>query len=262
MMYIAIGNAMVTIFALMDTTRTLIELLAFDPVSTFARGQVWRIVTFVLIPPSSGNILFSILAIYFYYMIGSSLEQQWGTARFTLYYISGMLFTIIYGVAIWLITGYGYSINAVYINLSMFFSFATLWPDMRVLLFFFIPVKIKWLAIANAGFFVFGILTTSFPLNLLPVVAILNYLLFCGDDLRQLIRPSAERNRPEAVNFRRAARKVRREQKNAPYTRKCAVCGRTDTDYPDLGFRYCSRCEGYHCFCEDHISNHTHFTEQ
>ena len=44
----------------------------------------------------------------------------------------------------------------------------------------------------------------------------------------------------------------------APYTHKCTVCGKTDVDSPDLEFRYCSRCNGYHCYCQEHISNHTH----
>ena len=38
----------------------------------------------------------------------------------------------------------------------------------------------------------------------------------------------------------------------------CTICGKTDTSHPDLEFRYCSRCQGYHCYCQEHISNHTH----
>ena len=261
MMYIALGNAVVLIFDLMDTSGMLLSLLSFDPVAVLTRGQVWRLITFVLIPPFSSNLIFTALAIYFYYFIGSSLERQWGTAKFTLYYLSGMLLTVIYGVAVSFFVRFGVPMSAIYINLSMFFAFATLWPDMRFLVFYFIPVKVKWLALLDAIFFVYGIIRNPFPLNLLPIVAIFNYLFFCGDELWQAIRPYITRNQSGAVNFRRAAKKVRREQKNAPYTRKCEVCGRTDTDYPELGFRYCSRCGGYHCFCEDHINNHSHFTQ-
>ena len=56
-------------------------------------------------------------------------------------------------------------------------------------------------------------------------------------------------------------RRINREQNSKPYHHKCAVCGRTDADHPELEFRYCSRCAGYHCFCQDHINNHIHFTE-
>ena len=54
----------------------------------------------------------------------------------------------------------------------------------------------------------------------------------------------------------------KQQEKEKGYHHKCAVCGRTDTDYPDLQFRYCSKCAGYHCFCSDHIFNHVHFTDE
>ena len=152
-------------------------------------------------------------------------------------------------------------VTATYINLSMFFSFATLFPETRVLLFFFIPIKIKWLAYVDAAFFVLAVFTNSFPFNLLPVVAVLNYLLFCGSWLFDFIRPSRIKQHSRTVNFRREAQRINRERASAPYNRRCEVCGRTDTDYPNLEFRYCSRCAGYHCYCIDHINNHRHFTE-
>ena len=142
-----------------------------------------------------------------------------------------------------------------------FFAFATLYPDMQVLLFFIIPIKVKYLAYLDAALFVFGVITMTFPLNLLPVVAVLNYLVYCGDWLFDFFRPSHVRQRQKTVNFKREARRIRREQANKPYHYKCAVCGRTDADHPELEFRYCSRCVGYHCFCQDHINNHIHFTE-
>ena len=100
----------------------------------------------------------------------------------------------------------------------------------------------KYLAYVDAALFVLGIITTAFPLNLLPVVAVLNYLVYCGDWLFDFFRPSHVRQRQKTVNFKREARRIQREQANKPYHYKCAVCGRTDTDYPELEFRYCSRC--------------------
>ena len=87
----------------------------------------------------------------------------------------------------------------------------------------------------------------------------LNFLVFCGGTLWRMLR--GNRTSREAVNFRRESRRIRYEQAQKLYNHKCAVCGRTDTDYPELEFRYCSRCAGYHCFCQDHINNHIHFTE-
>ena len=85
--------------------------------------------------------------------------------------------------------------------------------------------------------------------------------LLCGGQLFYKVIPTGRTQRKKTVQFRREARKIRYEQKNGDYTRKCAVCGRTDKDYPNLEFRYCSQCAGYHCFCQDHINNHVHFTE-
>ena len=234
MRYLIIGNAVVWLLTLMDRTGTVRYFLALNP-QMVLRGQIWRLVTFVLIPDTGG--IWGLLFLYFYYFIGTSMEREWGQAKFNMYFLAGMVFTILYAFLVYLFGGITMSIGAEFIYLSMFFSFATYYPDQRVLFMYIIPIKIKWLAVANAAYFVYEIFALRFPLNLLPVVATLNYLLFCGD------------------------MRIRREQQNAPYRYKCAVCGRTDADHPELEFRYCSRCAGYHCFCQDHINNHIHFTE-
>ncbi|MGE4352778.1 MAG: rhomboid family intramembrane serine protease [Oscillospiraceae bacterium] len=255
MMYIVIGNLIVWLFGAMDTTKTLYSLLYFNAESIFKHGEVWRLISFVFIPQSSG---FSFLiSLYFYYFIGSTLEQHWGSARFTLYYIFGMIFNILYGVIFWLLN-YSISVNASYMNLSMFFSFAIMYPDMTVLLFFIIPVKMKWLAWIDAAFFALGVVTGTFPLNLLPIIAVFNFVLFCWDDIIRYVRPYRNVNNKNTVNFRREVNRIRREENTRDYTRRCEVCGRTDKDHPELEFRYCSRCSGYHCYCTDHINNHIH----
>ena len=145
--------------------------------------------------------------------------------------------------------------------MSIFMAFATLYADTTVMLLFVLPIKMKWLGILDAVYFIGMALTNPFPLNLLPVVAILNYLLFCSGYLLDFFAPTRAKQRRDTVNFKSEVRRIRYEQKNKPYSRKCSVCGRTDADYPDLEFRYCSRCAGYHCFCIDHINNHVHFKE-
>ncbi len=253
MKYVTIAN--VVFWLLGAVNPVLMSYLTFNP-ALILRGQVWRLVTFALYPPSTGLLAF--IAFYFYYMIGSTLERYWGTAQFNVYFFSGLVLTVVYGFIIYFATGMTFNITAEYIYLSMFFSFAVLFPDMQVLLFYFIPIKIKYLAYVDAAFFVLGVFSSSFPANLLPVVAVINFLIFCGGDLFSSLpkRPSAN-----TVNFRRESARIRREQQANLYTHKCAVCGRTDTDHPELEFRYCSRCTGYHCFCQDHIYNHIHFTE-
>ena len=258
MLYVVIANAIIWVFGLMDRSGTLISALSFSPYDIM-RGQVWRLVTFALIPNSTGFL--ALIAFYFYYFIGSTIEREWGSGKFTVYFLTGMILTILYGFVLYFVSGVSYPVTASYIYLSMFFTFATLYPDMQVLLFFFIPIKMKWLGIVNAALFLYSIITTPFPFNLLPVVAVLNYLLFCGAWLVELVRPDRVRQRRNTINFRSEVRRMQYEQKNRPYTRRCEVCGRTDTDYPNLEFRYCSRCAGYHCFCIDHINNHRHFTQ-
>jgi len=260
MLYIVIGNAVVWLFGVVDTSGLMQQMLTFSAEAIFTQGQVWRLFTFVLVPGQSG--LWLLVALYFYYFIGKTLERQWGAGKFTIYYLSGMLFNILYGTLMWLITGNDISVIATYINLSMFFAFATLFPDMIVLLFFIIPIKIKWLAYFNAAIFALGVITaTPFAAKFLPIVAILNYLVFCGGWLFDLLRPSRISQKQTTINFKKAAKKYAKEQASKPYTRKCEVCGRTDAEFPNLEFRFCSKCGGYHCFCEDHINSHIHFKE-
>ena len=244
----------------------MLSFLAFSP-DLILSGQVWRLITWIFLPLNS-NIIFVAIALYFYYFVGSTLEREWGTAKFTIYYISGILLNIIYGF----VMRYAVGVNAMivpsiivpnYLNLSMFFAFATLFPDVTVRLFFIIPIKVKWLALINAVYFIYaivtGILSGQIIIALLPIVALLNYFIICGDELLSNLRPLKIRTSPQMVNFKKAAKQAKRDMAEKPYRHKCAVCGRTDVDHPDLEFRYCSRCNGYHCFCIDHINNHIHF---
>ncbi len=259
MLYVVAGNVAVWLFSMMDTTGTLAGLLTFSA-ADILRGQVWRLITFVFIPRSYS--VLALLFFYFYYLIGKALEDHWGITRFNIFFFSGILFNAVYGFILYFITGISYPINAQFIYLSMFFSLATLFPDTRVMLFFAIPIKIKWMAIVDAVYFAVSALMPPFsPLNLLPVVAILNYFLLCGEELLSFFRPQSREKRRAAVNFKREMHRINYENKLKDYTRRCEVCGRTDASDPELEFRYCSRCAGYHCFCIDHINAHRHFTE-
>ncbi len=256
MLFVVIGTAVVYVFSAM-THGAILPYLHFD-VPSVLRGQVWRLVTFLFIPMDDG-LLWLALSLYFYYFIGSTLERNWGTGKFTLFYISGALLTMVYGIGMSLLGYSGVYLSSSFINLSMFFAFAMLFPDMRVMLFFFIPIKMKWLAYLDAALFLFNLILSPFPANLLPLVALLNVFVFCWPQFRYLFR--RKKRTPETVNFRKESARVKREQAQQTYRHKCAVCGKTDTDFPNLQFRYCSRCQGFHCFCEEHINSHVHFTE-
>ena len=289
MKYLTIANVVLWVLNMVNSR--ILYYMTFNP-AMILHGQIWRLISFVFIPPSSG--MLAVISFYFYYMIGNTIENNWGTAKFTLYLLTGIVISVLFGFILYFIAGINISLNAQYLYLSLFFSFAALYPDMTVLLFFIIPIKMKWLAIVDAAYFVMSIFSMSFPVNLLPVLAILNFFLFCGNDLFRALglnrgwdhssrfggsgfrgssgngsfrsggagsRDTTGSSGPRVVNFKKAGEKYRREQTANLYTHKCAVCGRTDAEYPELEFRFCSRCAGYHCFCADHINNHIHFQE-
>lgn len=168
-------------------------LFALVP-SLVLRGQVWRLITFVFLPPAS-SMLTVLLALYFYYFIGSSLENYWGTFRFNVYYLCGILGTI---VAAFLT---GYATND-YLNLSLFFAFAALFPEQEVLLFFVIPMKIKYLAYLDAAYFLLGFVFGSWSVRAAIIASLINFFLFFGPDFLRRQR-DRQRFRATQENFRR-----------------------------------------------------------
>lgn len=233
MLYVVVISLAVWLLSIMDSSRTLMSYFAFSP-ELILKGQVWRLITFMFIPQDTS--MWALLFFYFYYWIGSTLEREWGTARFNIFIFSGVLLTIIYGMVIYLITKQSASIGTYYIYLSMFFSFATLYPDTQVLFMFIIPVKIKWLAYIDAAFFIFEMIATPFPFNLLPLIAMFNYFIFFGADLISELRSKRVHYSKTTVNFNREKQKIKYEQRQKNYTYKCSVCGRTDVDFPILNF--------------------------
>ncbi len=256
MLYIVAGNLIV--FLMDQFSRGAFSAMLFFSSAAILKGEVWRLVTFIFVP-ESGNLIALALLCYFNYFIGISLEREWGTAKFTLFYAVGVVLNIVVGF----ITGYA-TMN--YVNMSLFFAFATLYPDMQFLLFFFLPVKAKWLAWLDAAWFLLDVFSLgmegAYLAMLLPVVAIFNYFLFFWSDIRgyvgRNIARSRHQNSRQTINFKAAQRKAK-ETKG--YLHKCAVCGKTDADDPNMEFRYCSKCQGYYCYCMDHINNHVHVQE-
>ena len=268
MRVIVIGNVAVYVLMLLTQANdaNALSFLTFN-LNALLHGEVWRLVTFVFVPAYSSPFAL-LISLYFYYWIGSTLERQWGTAKFNLYYISGALLTVLGVVLASLITGNPYltAAGTGYVNLSMFFAFAFLFPDTTVLLFFIIPVKMKWLAYLDGALFAFDIIKAIGAHNwagvVLPIVALLNFAVFIWPEVHYLKERAKYQNSRKTVQFRQAQQQQAKQAQQQGYRHKCAVCGRTDTDYPDLQFRYCSKCVGYHCFCQDHIFNHVHFTEE
>lgn len=265
MLWVSIATGIVYIFNEMDRSGALFYWLYFDP-QLILQGQVWRLFTYTLLGGSM-NLFWTALLLLCYYSLGQAIENIWGTLRFNLFYFSGLLLTDLICLVLGIPTA-----GAFYLNMSLFLAYATLYPNARFTLFFIIPVPAWVLAVIDLVTIFSGVFS-GFPAGLIPLVAVGNYFLFFGKDWVRVFpdtwRLNASRAMKKAKNpksktipFNAAGSYQATHAKvQAPYTHKCTVCGRTDADSPDLEFRYCSRCKGYHCYCQDHISNHAHITE-
>lgn len=227
--------------------------LSLNP-QAIMHGQVWRIVTFLIQPPSN-SLIFIIFALYLYYMIGIQLERQWGAFRFNLYFFTGVLLHIITSILIYVVTGNVFLLDTTYLNLSLFFAFAATYPDMQFLLFFLVPVKVKWLAVFDGALFVYSIIQSiafhNYATAIAAIISIANFLLFFFST-RNYKRVS-----PKEINRKRTYHK---EVHNAQgiTKHKCAVCGKTELDGDNLEFRFCSKCDGNYEYCQDHLFTHQH----
>ena len=241
------------------------------------KGQVWRLVTF-LVQPADSYIIFLVFFLYLYYMIGEALEAAWGSFMFNLYYLSGVIFNILSVVFFYIVTknlfgmGISYKVSLEYINLSLFLAFATLYPDVRLLLFFFIPVKIKWLGILDALLIGYNIVKNIsdavkyhqpalYGVAVSIVLAMANFLIFFFIMRKRRIgSPAMARQRAE---FRRNMERAQRETGQARgygniARHKCAICGRTELDDDTLEFRFCTKCVGNYEYCTEHLYTHVH----
>lgn len=244
MTYIIGLNGLVFILALFHTPGAVVSALRFNP-ALIAQGQWWRLVTFVMIPPTFSP-LFLVFSLYFYYMIGQALESEWGTFRFNAYYFIGVTATVITALI------FHTEATITYINLSLFLAFARLFPDFRLLFFFILPIKIKYLAWLNWFYIGYTILFQPFlALKVAAATAILNYLIFFGRE----IQTNTIHRRQIHQNRRRFLDQIK--PFDAPM-HKCVICHRTERDDPKLEFRYCAKCAGDYEYCMDHLHTHQH----
>lgn len=256
--------------------------LTLDPYA-IAHGQVWRIVSWLLIPPLENNMFFALIMCVFYYSIGSTLERTWGSFQYNVYLFSGMIFT---ALGSFLMMGFTYlfksdlllsgapayfrivstAFSTYYVNMSIFLAYAATFPDNQVLLMFFIPIKVKWLGLVYGIFLVYEMISGLRIRDIgyiYPFVigsSLLNFVVFFFTT-RNYIRMNRAQRRMHR-EFKQNARKAQRDSRAAGVTKhRCAVCGRTEKDGDDLQFRFCSKCEGGYEFCQDHLYTHIHFTK-
>jgi len=242
------------------------QYLSLD-IDKILHGQIWRIFTFIIQSTNSSNMLFLALELYIYYMIGSSLENTWGAFRFNLYYLTGILFNILAIILLYVITGNNYNLGLTYINRSMFFAFAALFPNVQFLLFFILPVKVKYLGYVYGAFILYEIYNSfasgQYYVGVAIAVALGNFLIY--------FLSTRNYKKVSPTEFKRKAN-YKRQVKNAANTgnvvefqgrktitrHKCAICGKTELDDDNLEFRFCSKCDGNYEYCMDHLFTHEH----
>jgi membrane associated rhomboid family serine protease len=246
MKYIVVLNGLVYLLMYLDPTGAYVHTLTLIPQLVWA-GEFWRLITYIFIPPSASP-LFILFILYFYYLIGSTLEQEWGSFKFNLFYLFGIIGTTLAAF----ITGG--ETTSLYLNLSLFLAFAQLFPDFELLLFFILPVKIKYLGWLQWAFIALTVITASLPAKIAALVSVVNFFIFFGKDLfsqAKLNNRSYQRRQKfhsESISAKTAFH-------------KCTICGRTEVDDPKLEFRYCAQCDGDHEYCLEHLKNHEHIKE-
>ena len=238
--------------------------------SAILQGQIWRLVTFIIQPPES-SLIFMIFTLYLYYMIGRQLEYVWGSFRFNFYFFMGVIFHIIGALLAYGLFKVSLPLGTYYLNLSLFFAYAAIYPNHQFYLFGIIPVKVKWLAWIDAAYFGYTILQAFMPTYggnpmfgwyfkasaLEAFVSVLNFLVFF------LMTRNMKRFSPKEIKrkqvYRRQVQEGRQEAQYANGAKhRCHVCGRTELDDENLEFRYCSKCNGNYEYCQDHLFTHEH----
>ncbi len=209
-------------------------------------GQVWRLVTFILIPPAT-SAFWILFTLYFYYIIGMGLEQAWGSFKFNIYYLVGMIATIIVSLI------GGSPATGVFINLTLFLAFASIYPNHEVLLFFILPVKVKYLGILNAVLLAQQFIMGGVGIKLMILASLANYFIFFGKDFIELFKTKKK--------VKRNKEKFKVIEMKDYVRHRCTVCGITERDDPNMEFRYCSKCSGHKEYCMNHLKNHEHIND-
>ena len=254
-MYLLAGYAIG--YLLSFTMPQLLTYFTLEP-ALILKGQVWRLLSWVIIPPND-NIIFVIFMMLLYYSLGNTLESYWGAFRYNVYIFSGILFTVIGAFIvnglIGGITGFGSLYSTYYINMSIFLACASIMPDYQLLLYGIIPIKMKWLAVLDVVLLAVDAVQGGLIIRIVIIASLLNFIIFffCNRNLRGHSPKQAARRKKFQKQISRPPNQYAGGAKH-----RCAVCGRTELDDPTLEFRYCSKCNGNYEYCQDHLFTHEH----
>ena len=159
-----------------------------------------------------------------------------------------------------------YSFSTYYVNMSIFLAFAATFPDVQVLLMLFIPVKVKWLGIIYAVILLLEFFRSPYYARVAIAASLLNFVIFYFQSRRWQFSPKQAARRAAFQKAAGGAARMRGGMRGGaapqggPVLHRCAACGRTPQDDPNLEFRYCSKCNGSYEYCQDHLFTHVHKT--
>ncbi len=237
------------------------------------QGQIWRIATFLIYPPIGGawigmggslagalnlgfDLFFNVLIIYCYRNLGAVLERMWGSFRFNLYIVVGVVGHVLASLIIYLVFHDVYIMTTEYLNFSLFLVIALLFPETSFYIYGLLPIKAKWLALFDCLLYGYIIVFGGAADRIAVIISLLNVILFLGMTGSTKYSPKEiKRKQQFKSKVNQAVHEVERNGRH-----RCAVCGRTELDNPELTFRYCSKCEGDLEYCQDHLYTHQHVT--
>ncbi len=255
------------VFKMAAGSSELYTVILLAPYQVIHQFQIWRLFSWILVPPQMDLFSFLITAVFFYYPIGRKMEQVWGDFRYNVYLLSGFLFSVIgafllyafYAAAAPAQIGtynslIAYSFTPYYVTMSIFFAYAATFPDDMVLLMFIVPLKMKYLGIIYGAFLAYEFFAGSTVTKVVIIVSVLNFIVYW----LMIDRRNIWRYRPKEVKRRQEYKKAVKMTPPGMPRHKCAVCGRTELDDPNLEFRFCSKCNGNYEYCQDHLFTHVH----
>ena len=260
-------------YAQLYTQISFFSWLVFEP-SYILHGQIWRLVTWILVPSSSFS-FWEVLFVLCLLMLGDNLERAIGSFRMTVYFLGGILLSDIGAMLLYLILGLPLiNLTAYYLLFSLYLMLGLFMPDAEVRLYFILPIKMKWMLLVYAGLFAYDIINSYLSGGWIlmiyscaeMILALVNLLIFVASckkrmSFRQSAAQAARRQQyrsqvNQGYRQNRGGAQVHPAAHNAVH--KCCICGRTDVTNPELTFRYCSKCTGGREYCNDHLFTHEH----
>ena len=221
------------------------------------KGEVWRLVTYIMYPPST-QILWFLLECFIFWSLGSNLEKLWGTFYFNLYVYIGLLANVVMSLLVYLIGHRILLLRADNLFMSFLLAFAMTVPDMTFYLYMILPVKAKYLAVFYLIIMALELILGDWTLRCSVIASLVNVAVFFIFIRKPILRVKQFVRRSQFQQNIRAAEPV---VKNGGARHRCAVCGRTELDDPNLEFRFCSKCAGGREYCMDHLYTHVHVTD-